>query len=251
MRLQGKLYSRQLRAKATLIFALLLCSPAIAADRGETYRAVVGGALGWYHRWISPLERSSDEFECRGVAYAQRRAFLYCDPGNVEVTLISDMKPPTMSVLLVVSYGREFEEALESFKEMVTERFDSPSQLSVAVPASRVFSRPVSPELSEKFMLRTREIFMDYLERSSRDGKANNASILFPMISRGDPFYHVYVTSGKEVKSIWEFTVHGEEVADFAHWVFDREHHSIPPIASTAVAEESRWFQILAEKPVD
>lgn len=76
-------------------------------------------------------------------------------------------------------------------------------------------SRPVNGTLTGA----ARDTALAYNKRSGD----LSCLLRLPNVKTGDPFFHVYVECQEVLDTIWEFKIEDGDVANYAHWYYDRK----------------------------
>ena len=67
--------------------------------------------------------------------------------------------------------------------------------------------------------------------------------LLFPFVCQGEPLYHVYALSGRDLVTVylWDLHLPGPVLT----WEFDRDRpqRQLPDVAATNVIDQSLWFR--------
>jgi len=64
----------------------------------------------------------------------------------------------------------------------------------------------------------------------------------FPLIRRGDPFFHVYVRCEGVVEAVLEFRIVNGQPAEFSHWDYTRKGANLPEGAGARLGVSSLWL---------
>jgi hypothetical protein len=214
-----------------------LAYAAVAGECGQDCSTAIRDALAWYDRWVAVLDKH--DVTCSVSAY-EKELHVYCAPDQIQMEGVTGergvafrniSKTPLDPVNARAEYERTHTNLTSPLiSTALTFRRD---QLNAAYNPSASLSR----RYLERTQAHMREIASGLQEATSQP-----LAILYPIASHGDPFYHVYVVRANRVDSVWEFQVKSNEVAEYAHWTYDRAHKNVPRKAAFNLNDRARWF---------
>jgi hypothetical protein len=218
---------------AALVATTLAMLPAHGQD-DSLHETIVSG-LRWYFHWQKPLP-STKQFRCRASVFAEN-AFAYCDPG-VETFDLTIGKAGDYGIGVILTTDEESAAAMRDHQK-------GPAKANYLIPvyAQDLAAYDVDPDVSKQWMKVTTSFMADTLQFYEKRG--HHVRCLFPLVSRTDPFYEVYLVEGNRVDSVWLFQVNGKTLDDHPHWTYDIPHHNIPETAESHVADPTRWLATL------
>jgi hypothetical protein len=218
--------------------ALVLSSleiQAYAADQVASRQAITS-ALRWFHECMQSTPLGDGVTACQGER-SERHEYVYCQPGGLEVDIWTGGHHDRISMTHVA--------LADSLKEVVAnlpQRFDGWSGPTSALRVE------IAPE--ELSRIRTMDTDLtDALYKRARSFIKNGdrwagTSVHYPWVSRGDPQYHVYVTRGGKLETIWVFDIADGSITEYPNFYLDVARRSIPPVAESNLRDGSKWFRV-------
>ena len=227
---------------ATLAVMILSGSRALHPQASEPASAVISHALTWYFHWMKPLPKTPI-LNCRAAKIGNEYRVL-CDPGGVTLELEASRTDANPKVIFVGARGDDFTDELRLFRKQSDNGLAEVDFL-VSLSAEEVGRNEPDSGISKAWMNIAAEEVKGYVGLAETHG--HRLHLLFPLVSKADPFYQVYATEAGRVDSVWEFAVVDGKPLDYAHWVYDKPHRNIPETAQANADEPLRWYSISAE----
>lgn len=235
-----------LRARVSALVLASLGVPATGnAQASEALHETLRHGLEWYFHWVKPMPASEGRIGCRGAEFPTAN-FAYCEPGEVILELPkTDRSANHLNTQVIFSTTDEYTEALTLYQRSNGEAAGGQT-FQVTLSAEDITQYEPDSSLSATWMNATKRYMETYLRTLKEYGGAPPKA-LFPLVAKGDPFYHVYVLQGSEVESVWEFVVtDGIIQGDHQKWVYDRPHRNIPTKAEPNASDPQRWYAVIA-----
>ncbi len=221
------------------ITLLMLCANLHSyAEPPSTMHGVLVSDLSWFFHWFTKQPVPSDTLLCRGQRLGDTGR-IYCSPVGIEIQLSWD-DSNIVRTNVITETLRSYEQEMAELKRLNDGVVRSTYHEEIA--RSEIAEYKVDLNVSTQWMARTRIYMENTAKLYKRHGK--DVALRYPKVGKSDPFYHVYLTIGSLVDSIWQFELANGQLEDFAHWTFDRRHNGIPNVAQQFVSDPRRWLRI-------
>jgi hypothetical protein len=201
---------------------------------------LVGDALSWYSVWMTDQQNIAPTQICRGERRGEFVQFR-CEPLGVVTSVLIDQANgcviTNMRPKVFVSDGLKVQHLRSSHgaepKLSKAECGELPDQDGAFEIVITVRERDVSLELSA----RARDVAIKYFQQSG----PIRCRLYLPKVRNGDPLYHVYEQCDGAVV-VWEFPIHGSEVADSPHWHYSGRR--LPTGAQKRLVQSHLWWEV-------
>lgn len=209
-------------------------------------RETVLNGVRWLYHWVAFSPKGAGEIVCSGLQFGEK-GVVVCDPGLAEVWLERRAPVGEWEINSVGNPGPSRSEALRNYRvvNQLAQRPGSPFGTMIFAIAE-VMSYTASVEASGAFMAKAKPRIDHYVRYMSKYSSRRISEVLYPLVSTSDPLYHVYVVSGSEIESVWEFRVKAGSLLDTVQFVYDRRHKSIPRRAVHNLQDQTKWYRRLA-----
>lgn len=209
----------------------------------RSLRATLADALRWYYHWQMPLDSVGD-LKCQGEEF-RRRYFVYCTPHAVRIQIENDQETGQLRVQFVGVTPLSYVKSLDEFKR----RSDNVGW--AGRPIENSFSKS---ELSHYATDRSESETRDRSTQRCFEGFGRlvtpGTALFFPLVSRHDPFHHVYQVTPEGVQAVWEFSA-DRDCTNGMRWTYDKEHQSLPPDVDKRIRRPSYWLRTQMLRPSD
>ena len=226
---------RWLHLGGALIAAAACAGQLQAADQAEGLQDIVVRGLRWYFHWEEPFPRAKF-FGCRAGSFGANY-FVYCNPGGETLNLTRN-KSGEWGVNVISTTDQDEAAELRHFASYQSAPASGGFLISVESITLAVYD--IDIEVSRAHMMAARARIQDLIRLYEKDG--HRVRCLFPLVSKGDPFYEVYVLEGDQVVQVDLYWLAGGAIQGSPHWSYDIPHRNIPVAAQANAADLSRWF---------
>jgi hypothetical protein len=204
----------------------------VAAEDSGSIAKALSSAVRWYFHWQKPLP-DVKRLICRAQRF-EDRYFAYCEPGG-ETLDVMGTKDGGFKVNVIATTVEDFSTALRLFSGHQPVHATE----SLVIPVD-LTEYKVDEDLSRRYMKVSEEYMRETLRLYEQRGQ--HVTCLFPLVSKEDPFYDVYLVQGGQIDSVWHFPIVGNALQDHPQWVYDVPHHNIPETAEPHVKDSTRWL---------
>ena len=235
---------RVLRTLCGLVAAIAgIAVGVFGADTPVALQEEITNGLRWYFHWQKPLPQGK-RVNCQAQAFTDSY-FVYCDQGTAFLNLARGAG--SVNVVSIASTNDDFATALRLFASASHQAASSARGLLFPLDSDRLAAYESDDGISGLRMRET-EGYMRSAMRVYAD-RGREVRCLFPLVSKTDPFYEVYLVEADRVESVWLFPVLGEKLQDHPSWVYDVAHHNIPETAESHLSEAARWYGSIPSRP--
>jgi hypothetical protein len=211
--------------RAFLVIATLglTLGPLHAAESGNRTSTPVADALDWYSVWWSLNPNTSGVQTCRGELRTNSYSFR-CDPLSVVIGAVVRDSGHCSITFMRPSVSLDDGLRVQTLEHLVPPRTRTPvpprdcGELPTKEGRFELTITPRSGRVNSALTSAARDAALAYNKRSGD----LFCLLRFPNVKTGDPFFHVYEECQGVLDGIWEFTIEDGEVADFAHWFYNR-----------------------------
>ena len=219
------------------LFALASSVFAQKNDSNDTH-PVTSSSIAWYVAWFSDSAKQKSQ-TCSGY-YSDRSYILNCTPENVRLRF--DLKNVGSNVQCQVSLIQlDIGVSDLSFNYIRTPAVGPPWSCDGFPAMEGQFTIKVVPANRSNdidLTKRAHEAALKYLQ-----SWPTRCEAFFPFVSKGDPFFHVYIACDGILDSIIEFSIWNGQPSDLSHWSYSRHpKRRFPEGADLKLRQPELWF---------
>lgn len=232
----------------SLVLALVLFSPPLWAQTSGR-DSILPAYLSWYARWKTEGTLALSQ-RCDAVRVGDLTTVVCVPPGiriDLEVRRDGECRP-----LAIQATKRPVSAAAHDLSQAtdLTRHQGGKDCLGLEAGGARSLSvEAASSSVDSKLSASARDIAARWLiSAGDLSTKGNDCLIYFPMVRRGEPFYHVHAACNGEVGTIWEFQFESDGVMPFPHWTYYADAGGVPPGAQKRVRSRLYWLEVVRPK---
>jgi len=196
---------------------------------------IISEALSWYSQWHMS-DGTREPQSCSGRRLGNR-IVLTCKP--IDVIIIVDAAADRLCQVRFIRAGNGLPElSVSGSRKVPVNRNLDCDGFSNADGDFNTEVEHILGEVDLDLSKRAEKQASRYLQSWSKKCDAS-----YPVVRRGDPFFHVYMVCGGVLDSVLEFRIVNGDPAGFSHWDYTRKGSNLPEGSDQRLNLARLWLE--------